>query len=285
LSKVGDEFHPGPVFVILFVFLKMNTAHFSTFTIHHIHFQMPDTPDRNRKKRQHTGTEALPLGWTKISRQRNGATQNKGNAEDISFVYCCEDPKCRVIPHHPSSNVPLTPSKILLKGSAFFCLHSLSTKWFQGQFVPKSGGKPFALLATQRDDVDDCLQCADNGYREIDLTIFSRFYDRDGGRAQLKLPKIPCTGGDMLRMAHEECNLVFDAQRIFTGIKAVPLVEKYFRNIIHKIEVGRSLLDVLPEVAIVVGDMTLSLEKDFVQNNYRQKMEESFEKDDGWLSD
>jgi hypothetical protein len=180
---------------------------------------------------------------------------------------------------------------MVLKGNAFFCLHSLSTKWFQGQFVPTattsgSGSrKPIALLAKQRDDVDDCLQCADNGYREIDLTIFSRFCDLNGEREQVKLQKLPCTGGDMLRMTHEESGLIFNSHRILTGIKAVPLVEKYFSNIIPNMDVDQSLLDVLPEVAIVVGDMTLSLDKEFVEKNHTNKREESTETDDGWMSD
>lgn len=265
---------------------KASNPHYQSHS-HEIVPKMNRKSDRNSKKRRQSDIETLPLGWTRISRQRQGVDLNKNSAEDISssFVYCCEDPNCRSGPEKLTPNAPLSTSKVLLKGSAVFCLHSLSTKWFQGQFVATSGvGKPIALLAKQRDDVDDCLQCADHGYREIDLTIFSRFCDLNGEREQVKLEKIPCTGGDMLRMSDEESCLIFDAQRILTGIKAVPLVEKYFRNIIPNLDVDESLLDVLPEVAIVIGDMTLSLEKEFVEKNNCKNRQDSVEIEDGWLS-
>lgn len=128
-----------------------------------------------------------------------------------------------------------------LRGKALFCLHSLDCKWFQGQFVPsqsvslsslsfKKGSfsspvgvdsgagaiagvvKSMGMLARQRDDIDECLQCNDNGYREIDLTILpSRGRKRERGkmsnsntrrlkREEIVLRRLTCTGGDMLRI-------------------------------------------------------------------------------------
>eukprot|EP01083_Nonionella_stella_P302873 1046041_1 len=115
-----------------------------------------------------------------------------------------------------------------LRGKALFCLHSLDCTWFQGQFVPSQSVssssftspigvgsgvvKSMGMLARQRDDIDECLQCNDNGYREIDLTILpSRGRKRERGkmsnsntrrlkREEIVLRRLTCTGGDMLRI-------------------------------------------------------------------------------------
>lgn len=236
------------------------------------------------QKRKKEKADDLPIGWTTISRIR----KEKKSSDVLANEYCCEDPTCKnsytptISPEIESNQLPA--ELMSLSGLAFFCIHSLSTKWFQGRFVP-THGKPISLLVQQRNDLDDCLQCADNGYREIDLSIFSRFCDTEGTRQNICLEKLKCTGGDMLRVVDVESNLLFDAERIVTGITTISIVEKYFKNIIPSMEENQTLLDVLPDVAIVIGEMKLRLKKDFVDRIYDIKKKESIVTDDGWLSD
>jgi len=97
-------------------------------------------------------------------------------------------------------------SVIIWTGRAIFCLHEMNCTWFQGYFFrnePNTLGKTrdplpssllshsppslsdfcininsnqthlsYGLLATNRTDIDDCIQCEDCGYRSLDVTLF-----------------------------------------------------------------------------------------------------------------
>jgi hypothetical protein len=177
-------------------------------------------------------------------------------------------------------------------GIGIFCLHDTDTSWFQGYFIPKSSGihKPMGILAVQR-DIDECIQCAFGGYRELDVTLYNflameggRNQDNTGNSSSITIPVV-CTGGDMLRMRTitrgktqgadgSVVNLTFDATTIYTGLKATPYLKTYFASLVQK---KRELLfvqttatddsvqeitkmnelDLFPDCAIVCGDMIL----------------------------
>ena len=149
--------------------------------------------NNNPKKRE---SLSLPLEWTQIIRGKSKQRRKKenNNDSDSDFMSCCESCPPSEIRHnsvsahhireqiHEMNNEALHPLFTTLKGKGIFCLHSLDTDWFQGYFIPDNSNsisnlnskrKPLALLAVNRNDVDDCLQCSDGGYREIDLTAFS----------------------------------------------------------------------------------------------------------------
>ena len=176
-------------------------------------------------KKQKNKKSPLPLGWTKIS--RNGRKRKKGRYDENDACFCCDDPSCQRDELHPNDggsrdfkNAPLhSPLEtkelklpqsywITLRGKGIFCLHSLDCKWFQGHFLPSHNSKiAMGLLAVDRPDLDECLQCADGGYREVDLTAFSSCSDissvGDCGnerrkRKQLLWERVTCTGGDVI---------------------------------------------------------------------------------------
>lgn len=183
------------------------------------------------------------------------------------------------------------------RGIGVFCLHDTDTSWFQGYFIPKSSvnPKPIGILAVQR-DIDECIQCALGGYRELDLTLYN-FLKTEGGGSQdnashssssITVPVV-CTGGDMLRMRSmtrgkaqdtdgSVVNVRFDATTIYTGLKAIPYLKTYFASLVKKQRellmmqatadddsdqdiTTMSELDLLPDCAIVCGGMILRTTK------------------------
>ena len=258
----------------------------------------PDSSSSSSKK------SPLPLGWTQIKR---GRKRQRSSAKDEFEIYCCEDESCPidnrktapVLEKHTSSDTqPENDQTLALKGKALFCLHALDCSWFQGQFVneQKSASiKSLGLLAKQRKDLDECLQCGDGGYREIDLTILRRrnSNDRESERKSIVLEKLTCTGGDMLHIrtpSHDpdagwkptEAGITkmtsFDAERIITGKRVDPLVRKYFLNLLPPCRRDAPVLDQLPDCAVVIGSMSMELPKSFLCEKKLRK-----EEDDGWL--
>ena len=273
------------------------------------------TPDSSSSNAQ------LPLGWTQI--KRSGKRRKTSPSNDGNSLYCCDDPSCP----NEGDNVTTDPSSsaataresesqgdgiMTLKGKALFCLHSLDCTWFQGQFVNSNSSsiKSLGLLAKQREDVDDCLQCSDGGYREIDLTILSKKSKKKlipprndnaplgsssnsaaGERKQLIIPKLTCTGGDMLRIrtppletqtgaqVAPKTTVSFDADQIITGVRVEALVRRYFPNLLPSISEG-SFLEQLPDCAVVVGNMSITLPKKFV---HQGRVSDEEDDDDDWL--
>lgn len=295
------------------------------------------TDDNNDANVKCSLAPPIPLGWTKINRRpkrKGGMIDGKTPTETETdfFFFCCEDPSCQRQEHQQRNNgeniqigTKLEKDEHTmssLKGKALFCLHSLDCTWFQGQFIPssvaststntistKTSASSFGLLAVQRSDLDECLQCKDGGYREIDLTILStsnrdfgiRGKKQRGKRRKLKVEKLQCTGGDMLRITtpptfnHSSSNITtsdimtdtfdnesldqtqtqvtFDAERIITGNRVESLVKRYFPNILSdssSLNTKRdSFSDLLPDCAIVIGDMHLQVPADFVYGRRR----------------
>lgn len=217
----------------------------------------------------------LPLEWTTVERSRK-----KNNLSDDFLDDCCEDPGCRR-PRKAASVDDLGNGSIgsipeqqcVIEGHAMFCLPELDSTWFQGYFTRNdtktTNIKPLGLLAIQNMDMDDCLQCADGGYRELSLRL-CRGQRRDV-KPDLILSDISWTGGDMIQWSGK--HVTFDTERILTGSHAVPLVERYFRGLVQRLResVGDDsdgdddeppLLELIPDVAIVLGTMKLSLPMD-----------------------
>jgi hypothetical protein len=267
----------------------------------------------------------LPLDWTYVTRKRakqgssssrNGACvstigrdTNESSRDNLSQdeeEYACSCCSPIVIDEYDNTYSDMTWKEegttdeatsrrevMNQLGIGIFCLHDTDTSWFQGYFIPKSSGKhkPIGILAVQR-DIDECVQCAFGGYRELDVTLYNflttkggRDQDNTGNSSSITIP-IVCTGGDMLRMRTitrgetpqdadgSVVNLSFDATTIYTGRKAIPYLKTYFASLVQKQRelllvqtiptddsvqdiTKMSELDLLPDCAIVCGDMVL----------------------------
>jgi hypothetical protein len=233
-----------------------------------------DATDLRRKEPE---KEIVPLGWTQIRRQGKKRKANTSSSADASF-FCCDDQTCdenmsaATATSRPCKENTSIEGSVSLEGKALFCLHSLDCTWFQGQFVISGGSsiKPLGLLANQRDDLDECLQCSDGGYRELDMSIMLKPNKR-GERKPICLKGLTCTGGDMMKISTplEEGSdgkaksrpicLSFDGYQIITGNRVIPLVQRYFASLLEPSKGG--VLKQLPDCAIVVGDMRIRLPK------------------------
>lgn len=193
----------------------------------------------------------LPLGWTQVRRKkrtRNGDDDNNNAADEIDW--CCDDPKCK---RTTQTKVENPPNATVIKGHAIFCLNEIDPDWFQGYLQIEGQRKPWGLLAIQ-ETIDECLECKDGGYRQITLKVFPY-----NSKEPHKLEHVEWTGGDMMRLESPEISM--ETHCLWTGKKAVPYVEKYFGSLVEKLRenAGDSVLDILPELAIVTGRMTLTL--------------------------
>ena len=236
----------------------------------------------NPKKRE---SLSLPLEWTQISRGKSKQRRKKenNNDSDSDFMSCCESCPPSEIRRNSASahhireqtqeinNEASHPLSTTLNGKGIFCLHSLDTDWFQGYFIPDNSNsisnlnskrKPLALLAVNRNDVDDCLQCSDGGYREIDLTAFSsapKKFEEESNvkekkqtvkkRKTKKWTRVICTGGDMLCFSEsttpittesssgrrQDGKLRFEAEKVLTGEKVEPFMKRYFSNLLQHV--------------------------------------------------
>ena len=211
-----------------------------------------------------------------------------------------------------SLTVASTENRQTVRGKAIFCLHDLDCSWFQGHFLPLNDIlSSLGLLAVNRIDVDECLQCRDGGYREVDLRIVSsqtnktrrtnngsnnRVYTQRSAEEKKKLnvERVVCTGGDMIRMKSDDTAVTFEAERVITGVKVVPLVERYFKSLLKsarklgahddeekKDDMGEaSVLELLPHCAVVIGSMELNLPRSFLSN----ENDSSDEENEDWIS-
>jgi hypothetical protein len=194
------------------------------------------------------------------------------------------------LPLH-SNNDTDTTNKI--HGQAIFCLHDLDPSWVQGFFLQRGCKKPWGLLAIQ-EEIDDCLACSAGGYRRLSLTVYRRHEsasndihrksksdDRGSNNSNnsntsntsnsnnnnntkpCKIEGVDWTGGDMMSLYHPYVDMV--GERLLTGEKALPMLNKYFQSLINRLEKecceeeGLSILEWLPNVAIVTGTMSLTL--------------------------
>lgn len=280
-------------------------------------------------------TPSLPLEWTKISRRKRRRLDNGSQLDQGKGWECCEDDSClnnekRYQPEKEeatsnksnaallSGNEQALTQMITLHGKGIFCLHELDCKWFQGHFLPSSVAtgattgeiaNSIGLLVTEREDVEDCLQCANDAYRELDMTLLRSSTSHSLGfgakRKELKVQRLICTGGDMLRIhmpplpevenvkekisSHTLRNEInFEAEKLITGVKVEPLVQRYFSNLVARMHPTDSespkktvsISDILPHCAVVVGDMSVTVPSQFVCG-----MKRNVDEDEGWMSD
>lgn len=237
--------------------------------------------ETKQMKDKHKKSQDLPLDWTQMSRKKS--------SDDCDLDDCCvngSSTSCRRrvtedMLFHASDN-----NTTVLEGQAIFCIPELDSAWFQGYFIVR-GSKPIGLLATIETDIDDCLKCADGGYRQLSLQLCRRNnQDADAaesagiGRAEatttertpiiipppIIFPNIEWTGGDMMTLRGNQ--VVFDTTKLLTGTKAMSVVEQFFGGIVRKLQESEGhassqmLLELIPDVAIVMGSMKLAIPTD-----------------------
>jgi len=171
-------------------------------------------------------------------------------------------------------------------GQAIFCLHDDDPSWIQGYFIPRGSTKPWGMLAIQ-EEVDDCTGCRAGGYRRLSLTVYHRSeshgqsFSKNGPNHSDSISKrkkirntnscqidgVDWRGGDMITLYHPRY-VDMEAERLLTEKKALPILHKYFQGLINRLEKeccvkkGLSVLEWLPNVAIVTGSMSLTLPMD-----------------------
>jgi hypothetical protein len=202
-----------------------------------------------------TSPPPLPLGWTQVQRaKRPRDVDNSTNPAD-EIDWCCDDPNCKRSTRDTVTVAKASENSTTVRGTAIFCIPEIDPEWFQGYLQIEGQRKPWGLLATQ-ETLDECLECKDGGYRQITLQVFP-FGNNASKEKSLKVGGIEWTGGDMMRLQSAEVSM--ETHSLWTGTKTVPYVEKYFGSLAKKLCGDDSLLEVLPELAIVTGPMTLSL--------------------------
>jgi len=217
--------------------------------------------------------ENLPLDWTRIKRKPL-VTDEKNLCKDDE---CPCDP--RSLPIEAFFKVPSYPET--LKGVAIFCVHDTAASWFQGYFLPErqsNGFKAMGLLSEER-MIDDCLQCDDGGYRELNITLttFQKSNLNNNSENPSLHMTVMCTGGDMFQMrpiaksSKPMALLEFDATVVLTDFRAEKYFKTYFGSLLQQRQnelIKNKLIDsddddmtplsLFPNCSIVIGRMTLS---------------------------
>jgi hypothetical protein len=223
-----------------------------------------DGPINNGSSEGKSKPSSLPLGWTQVKRKRT--PKAGGDSSDV-VDWCCDDPSCPRPSQRPKlslteSQESSSDTTRTIRGHAIFCLPDIDPTWLQGYFLVDGIKKPWGLLAVN-EKLDECLQCVDGGYRRVTLTVFPF------SRKKVSWNTVDWTGGDMMRLEGESVHM--EPDRMWTGTKALPYVHKYFMNIIQKlrdhqrndndagIEQSGDVLDMLPNIAVVMGLMTMEL--------------------------
>jgi hypothetical protein len=209
---------------------------------------MENAKDQGSSQEASENPPPLPLGWTTVRRKRSRDDDNDTSATEVDW--CCDDPNCT----RPQI-VETSPNATIVKGHAIFCLHEMNPDWFQGYFQVEGQRKPWGLLATQ-ESIDECLECSDGGYRQVSLKVL-----RYSAEKPTKLDNVQWTGGDMMRL--QSSNVSMETHCLWTGKKAVPYIERFFSSLVNKLreETDEPVLDILPDLAIVTGPMTLTIPK------------------------
>lgn len=197
----------------------------------------------------------LPLGWTQVRRRPRANNDDNNNAAD-EIDWCCDDPNCKRTSRDSDAVKPAPENAITVKGNAVFCLPEMDPEWFQGYLQIEGQRKPWGLLAMQ-ETLDECLECKDGGYRQITLKVLTY----NNSKEPYEMEHVEWTGGDMMRLKSGDGVVSMETDCLWTGKKAVPYVEKYFGSLVDKLRENAddSVLEVLPELAIVTGPMTLQL--------------------------
>lgn len=148
----------------------------------------------------------------------------------------------------------------VVEGVVVICLPDINPSWFQGYLQLKGFSKPWGLLGEQQ-ELDACLQCSDGGYRQVSLTLFP-FDKTNKDDPSIVLNDIDWTGGDMMQLQSED--ICMKPDRMWTGSKTLPFLDKYFGDLVRQIrdraaDQGSDVLDILPNVGVVTGNIQLRL--------------------------
>ena len=240
---------------------------------------------------------SLPLDWTQLGKKSNKRVKQQGGTDSAFEWRCCGRRGCRHVQNQlsTSTNRQSTDKQILRRqftGNALFCLHDSDPQWFQGYFFPSSGSvvanassKPWRLLVT-RQEIDECLECSEGGYRVVTLQV--KYYDepkpctsqtndtntpaslvdqqqiRSLQQRSIILPDIEWTGGDMMDWNSPQVR--FRAQRLSTGAKAEPMVQQIFGGLVEQARQGLDpetpIAELFPDLAIVAGNLQLMVPVD-----------------------
>lgn len=83
------------------------------------------------------------------------------------------------------------------------------------------------------------------------------------GGKETRLGNVVWSGGDMVRLSSKSVS--FETERLFSGTKAVPYVERYFASLVRKLRGSTSedepILNLMPNVVVVAGNMRMSIPK------------------------
>ena len=203
---------------------------------------------------------SLPLEWTRVKRDPKAIADNGVSKSENCGLICCQDQE------KTSFSTDGATHKIY--GQVMFCLHDFDPNWVQGYFLQRNCKKPWGLLAIQQ-EIDDCLACSAGGYRKLSLTVYHNNSKSNGRNINetaksSKIENVNWTGGDMMTLYHPKyVDMV--GERLLTGEKALPMLNKYFSSLINRLkkeccaEPSATILEWLPNVAIVTGSMSLTL--------------------------
>ena len=205
---------------------------------------------------------SLPLDWTRVSRKRAFTTNGTS---------CCTGGACRH-GRRGSSSTPNSENSTtgnndnqasttrLYRGQVIVCLTDSNPEWFQAYLFLQDEDTTWGLLGVQQ-EIDECLQCSQGGYRVITLRVTTTTTTD-----QVTFPNVEWTGGDMMDLNGP--GIVMQARKIMTGAHAVPVLEGVFSGIVRQVQASLNddndehpwdPLQVFPELTIVVGSMELRL--------------------------
>ena len=187
----------------------------------------------------------------------------------------CLDPSCRrktSMSFLPETSTAEAGSSIRYKGRVVWLLHDLESDWFQGYFYASGQARPWGLLALIQ-ELDECLQCSEGGYRQIRLQVHLPSNDNACGNKKKDLGIVEWTGGDMMRL--ESTAVKMDPEAVVTGEKAASIATDLFKAVWKKLQTMYyeqvednvekeqvDLLELLPDVAVVHGSMEFDLPSD-----------------------
>lgn len=154
------------------------------------------------------------------------------------------------------------------------------------EVIPTSSRRPWGLLAT-KEKVDACMECENGGFRRIAIKILH------AKSTTTTLTGIDWTGGDMMRLSNDKVEM--NTKRLLTGKDALPYLKQYFMALCRKlqkackdgdqeIENEQDILEMLPDVAILVGKISMVLNRGSKSDRVETKTVEE-KKDDADLWD
>mmetsp|Transcript_11253 Transcript_11253/g.23052 ORF Transcript_11253/g.23052 Transcript_11253/m.23052 type:complete len:302 (+) Transcript_11253:63-968(+) len=222
-----------------------------------------------------------------------------------------------------TTTTPTGTVLMTIRGTAVVCLLDCTDpQWFQGYLffhdTPSSSSSSsssscWSMLGVQK-EIDECLQCSEGGYRVLDLKVnvnnkqaqqntSSSSSSSSSSQCTTAKPVVTTfrdvewTGGDMMQLSHPQLSM--QAQKLLTGMAAVPVVESVFGGLLRRVRENTNnnndedddndndnmmmmmmdqddeqpeqpqpqendgdddhVLDMFPDLAIVVGHMQLTL--------------------------